>query len=821
MMESFLQDIRFGVRLLWKDKGVAITAIATLTLCIAANAAIFSVIHSVILKPLPVPEASRLLALYNSYPNVGVKKSSNGAADYYDRLRDVTVFEEIAMYNDSGVTLGEKGSVQRAKCLNVTPSFFRLLRSKPTLGRIFAPEEGEIGNERRVILSYPLWQELYGGDRSILGRDLRIYGNPYTIVGVMPKDFRYLDPEVRLWRPLAFTAEAKEGRHSNSWDMIGRLKPGATLEQAQAQVNALNTANLDRFPEFKQLLINAGFHTVVVPLRDNVVGDIKSTLYLLWGGVLFVLLIGAVNIANLALARSSARVKELATRFAMGASPWRVARQLMTESVLMTLISALFGLVLGYWGLRVFGTLGLNHIPRGSEIAMDIKVVFFILGLSLLVGFAVGAIPITHAFRTDLNTLFRGEGRTGTSSRGARLLRKTLVVAQVAFALLLLIGAGLLLASFRQVLAVKPGFVPQGVLTASIGMPKARYKGDNELRAFTGQALEKIRALPGVSAAGATDSIPFGDNSNDSVILAEGYSMRPGESLVSPSQIEVTPGYFEAMRIPLLDGRYFDERDNEKSPRVVIVDDRLAHKFWPNSSPIGKRMWQPSRAEDLVQPGKDVKWYTVVGVVKSSKQRALVDPDERVGAYFFPDSQAPQSVITLAILTAGNPNSLISAVRNAIFGLDAEIPIYDVHTMDERLEESLVTRKSPMLLSMGFGLVALVLAAVGIYGMLAYTVTLRTKEIGIRMALGGTTERIFKLILQEGILILIVGFVLGIAGTVALGRYVQSVLYGVRPLNPVVLASVTGVLSLVGVVACLVPARRAARIDPVAALREE
>ena len=820
-MGSFLQDIKFGVRLLWKDKAFSMTAIATLTLCIAANAAIFSVIHSVILKPLPVVDPDRILAVYNSYPNVGVKRATNGAADYYDRLRDVPAFEEIAMYNDSGVTLGDKGSVQRAKCLNVTPSFFRLLRSKPMLGRIFAPEEGEIGNERRVILSYSLWQELYGGDQSILGKDLRIFGNPYAIVGVMPKDFRYLDPGVRLWRPIAFTAEQKEGRHSNSWDMIGRLKPGATLEQAQGQVDALNNANLDRFPEFKQILINAGFHTVVVPLQNDVVGDIKSSLYLLWGGVLFVLLIGAVNIANLALARSSARVKELATRFAMGAGPWRVARQLMTESVMMTLISALFGLVLGYWGLRVFGTLGLNRIPRGSEITMDGRVVLFILGLTLVVGIAVGIIPVAHTIQADLSTLFRGEGRTGTSSRGTRLLRKTLVVGQVAFALLLLISAGLLLASFRQVLAVKPGFVPHGVLTASIGMPKVRYKGDDELRAFTYQALERIRVMPGVSAAGATDSIPFGGSSNDSVILAEGYAMKPGESLVSPNQIVVTPGYFEAMRIPLLEGRYFDDRDNEKSPRVVIVDDRLAHKFWPNSSPIGKRMWRPSRAEDLVQPGKDVKWFTVVGVVKSSKLRALVDPDERVGAYFFPHAQDPRSVITFAILTAGNPNSMISAVRNAIFALDAEIPIYDVHTMEERLEESLITRKSPMLLSMGFGLVALLLAAVGIYGMLAYTVTLRTKEIGIRMALGGTTERIFKLILQEGVFILLVGFVLGFAGTLALGRYVESVLYGVRPLNPIVLASVTGILGAVGILACLIPARRAAQIDPVVALREE
>jgi predicted permease len=696
-----------------------------------------------------------------------------------------------------------------------------LLRAKPLLGRIFTQKDGEQGNERKVILSYALWQKLYGGDRSILGKDLRIYGNPFTIVGVMPKDFLYLDPEVRLWRPLAFSLERKQARHSNSWEMIGRLKPGATLQQAQAQLNSLNAANLDRFPEMKGVLINAGFHTKVFRLQDEVVRAIRGVLYLLWGGVLFVLLIGAVNIANLMLARSSARTKELATRFALGAGRWRVIRQLMTESVLLTACSAVIGLLLGYWGLRVLNTVGLNRIPRGSEIALNGNVVLFILGLGFAVGVAIGMIPMAHALKVNMTSVLREEMRSGASSRGSRVWRDALVVAQVALALILLIGAGLLLASFQRVLAINPGFATRQVLTGSVAMPSVRYKGDTDLRSFMTRALEKIRPLPGVLAAGATDSIPMGSNSSDSVILAEGYVMQPGESLVSPNQIVATPGYFEAMRIPLIEGRFFDDRDNKDAPRVVIVDQRLARKFWPHSSPIGKRMWRPGSAEGLTHPDKDAEWYTVVGVVGSTKLRALVDPDERVGIYYFPYSQSPRDLITFAVRAAMEPSSLVSAVRNAITELDPELPLYDIRTMEERIDESLITRRSPVLLSMGFGLVALFLAALGIYGVLAYMVAQRTKEIGIRIALGCSEQAVFKLILQEGVLIVGIGFALGLAGAIALGKYVKSVLYSVRPMEPSVLAWVTGILAVAALVACILPARRATRVDPIIALRQE
>jgi predicted permease len=820
-MESFLQDLKFGAKLLWKDKGFATTAVATLAICIAANTAIFSVIHAVVLKPLPLPEADRILTLYNSYPNVGVKRAENGVPDFYDRRRALTALEDVAMYNYQGLNVGEGDSVQRTEGMGVTPSLFRLLRAKPLLGRIFTEDEGEIGNERKAILSYSIWQELYGGDRSVVGKDMRIYGNPYTIVGVMPEDFLFLSPEVRLWRPLAFTAEQKQQYHSNSWEMIGRLKPGATIQQVRAQVDALNKANLEIIPQLKPLLINAGFHTKVFRLQDEVVRDIKGTLYLLWGGALFVLLIGAVNIANLTLARSSARMKELATRFALGAGRWRVGRQMLTESLLLTILSALIGLVLGWWGMRVFTTLRLNEIPRGSEIVLDGSVVLFILVLAVLVGTGIGFIPMLHTLRADLNLLFRSEGRAGTSGRGARLLRNGLVVAQIAFALILLVGAGLLLASFRQVLAVKPGFDPKNVLTGSVALPSVQYKGDQERRTFMGRALEKIRALPGTAAAGATDSIPFGDNSSDSVIFAEGYVMKPGESVVSPNQIVVTPGYFEAMRVPLIEGRFFDARDTADSLNVILVDQRLARKFWPGSSPVGRRMWRPSGPEDFQQPGPNTRFYTVVGVVGSVKLRALVDPDERVGAYYFPYDQSPRSSPTFAVRTAGELPTLIPSLRKSIREVDAGMPLFGVRTMQERIDESLIARKSPMVLAMGFGLVALFLAGVGIYGVLAYTVAQRAREIGIRMALGSTAQRIFKLVIGEGFMLLGAGFALGLAGTYGLAKYVESLLFGIRPMDPYVLAGVAALLALAAIIACFFPAQRAAHVDPVVALRQE
>ncbi|MGO9257047.1 MAG: ABC transporter permease [Bryobacteraceae bacterium] len=825
-MGNAFRNLRHAVRSLAGDKGFTVTVVLTIAVCIAANTATFAVVNSVLLRPLPVPDARSILLMANRYPKAGADFGYNSASgDYYDRLRDVHVFSEQALFRTTGRTIEIQGTPQRVTGMIATPSLFRLLRVSPAYGRVFADTEGEPGGDRKAILSDGLSRQLFGSPQAALGRDVRMSGQPFTVVGVMPAGFNFIDPEVRLWVPAAFTPAEREVRHSNNWNSIGRLKPGATLQQAQSQVDALNRANLDRFPSFKELLINAGFHTVASPLEDMLVKQVRGALYLLWGGAAFVLLIGVVNVANLVLARTNLRRKEFATRLALGAGASRLMGQLVTESILVALAGGAAGAALGAGLLDALAHSGIETLPRAGEVRVDGLVVLAMLVTAALVGIFIGLIPSVQVIRARVSEVLREESRTGTGGRRARRVRQVLVVAQVGLAFVLLAGAGLALASFRQLLRVDPGFDVKGVVTAATSVPESLYPKRADASALMDRALAAIRAIPGVTAAGATTTIPWGGDHSDSVILAEGYVMKPGESLISPEQVTVTPGYFEAMHIPMVAGRPFDARDIDSAPGAIIVDDRLAHHFWPAVNPIGRRMYMPQDIHNLLKTDEHTHWMTVVGIIHPVHTADVEGNGSPVGAYYLPYAQNVQRGYSLAIKTAGGSGlgagPILAAVRARFAAIAPSLALFDVHTMEERGDLALASRRASLTLAMFFGGLALFLSGVGIYGVLAYLVTERQREIGIRVALGSTAGDVVKLVVGEALWLLGAGLLLGVAGSVALRSVVAGQLYGVKPLDPVVMSGVILTLALAGLAACVLPARRATRVDPVMVLREQ
>ena len=822
-MDILRRDLRQALRVLARERTFSATILLTLAVCIGANVAIFSVIHTVLLEPLPFAQPDRLVTVYNSYPGAGSARGGAGVVDFFQRRENIDAFEEVALFQGSGSTVGETGSTERVSSLRVTPSFFPLVGVEAARGRTFTEDEMEVGNHQKAVLTDAYWRETFGADPAVVGRELRVDGEPYTVVGILSPDFALPeDQDVRLILPLAFDEEARalQRWHSNSFEMVARLAPGATVAQATAQNEALNDALIDQWPvpNARQLLTDAGYHTVIVPTQEDLVRDIRPVLYMLWAGVAFVLLIGCVNIANLMLARAQTRVGEVATRLALGARRAAVARQILTESVVAGVAGGVLGIGLGALALEGLLALGASELPRGAEIGIDGTVVGFAVVLAILAGVLFGAIPMSQILRSDLTPAFRGETRTGTASRRAVLLRNGLVTSQVALAFVMLIGAGLMFLSLRKALSVDPGFDPDRVLTAFVSLPNARYSDGTDRRQFWEELLRETDALPSVEAVALTSMLPFSGNGSSSVITPEGYDPPPGESLLSPFQSTVSPGYFETMGIEVLEGREFLPSDGPEDLRVLVIDEWLANRYWPDRSPLGQRMIYGA------VPGMDDipedSYHTIVGVVRTVKQNDLTTPDaEHVGAYYFPLAQQPIGFGTVVARAASDDAPALAGELRGILGrLDGELPLFGVETLQDRIDQSLLQRRVPLILLSVFAGVALFLSVVGIYGALAYSVNQRRREIGIRMAMGSAPGEVFRAVVGQGLRVTAVGLVAGAAAALFLTRLIRSLLFEVQATDIRVILGVAGLLALVGLAACIVPARRATTVNPVEAL---
>ena len=635
-MDALRQDLIYAFRVLGKDRAYAVAVILTLAICLGANTAIFTVVRSVLLRPLPYPESERLVSSFDAFPGAGVERAGTSVPNYVDRRAMTDVFSAAALYQWWGYRVGEGPQAEGVSAMNVTPSFFQVLGARAAAGRLFAEADGTPGRNKVAVLSYTFAARQPGGIPSVVGSRLRLNDEVHDIVGVLPESFSFLSPEVRVFVPLAFTPEelAESARHSQNHELVLRLAPGVTLARAQARVDAQNARVIERAGPIRDTLVNAGYSTTLLSLEDDIVRHVRGALQMLWGGIIFVVLIAAVNVASLSLVRANGRMKELATRYAIGAASRRLAKQLIAEATLLMTVGASLGVGLGFAALDAIEWIGFTDLPRAHEIRLDGVVLAMTLVPALLLGLVVGAAPALQLARVNLGSVLRDEGRSGTSGRTAKYVRRSLVVAQVALAFVLLMGAGLLLASFQRLLVVNPGFVPDHVLTGRVSPLATRYPGDAALRSYVDRALQRVRALPGVESAGISSYLPFSWDASSSVIIPEGYVPKPSESVVSPNQLYVSPGYLEALKVPLTRGRFFADSDTPEAPRVVIVDEQLAGRFWPNQDPVGRRMYLPDSPEDVAKPGSKVTWLRVVGVVGTVKLRGLEEGENaRAGAY--------------------------------------------------------------------------------------------------------------------------------------------------------------------------------------------
>jgi predicted permease len=809
-MSTFWQDIRYGLRMLAKRPGVTLVAVLTLALGVGANTAIFSVVDAVLLRPLPYKQSDRLVFI--SEESRQVPGMSISMADFNDWRASNTVFESMAPYSPNSVILTGNGETENLQIRQITAAMFPTLGVQPILGRALTPNDDKVGAAPVVLLSDGFWARKYSSDPNVIGKQITLDDVSYTVIGVMPSSkFHGSWPRysafTSLWRlEDTFGGPANRGSHPGIY-VIARMKPGVTLQQARNELSGTADRLAKQFPN-----TNMGVGVSVNSLLEAFVGDVRPSLLILMGAVGFVLLIACANIANLSLARTTERNRELAIRTALGAGRFRLIRQLLTESVLLALIGGGLGLAIAGFATSAISTLSTSSVPRVDSVSINSGVLLFTLGISLVTGLFFGLFPAWHASQTDVSETMKEGGRAGTASAGKKRVRSVLVVAEISISLILLVGAGLMIKSFYRVLRADPGFNSSGVLTGSFSLPDSQYKDPAKQRQFVKQLAAKLQTIPGVEAAGV--ALPLLGGFQAGYMIEGKPKPDPGKG-PSTDNSRVTPGVMQAMGIPLLQGRYFTDADNETSESVCIVDITMAQTEWPGQNPIGKHVSVSLRHNNPNDPD----WMKVVGVVAHTKNYG-VDLPSRVETYR-PFAQSPLGGGSVILRTNGNPSSLANPARDAILSIDANVPLSRIRELGEIVDENVAPRRLSVLLLSAFAALALLLSAVGIYGVMSYMVTQRTQEIGVRIALGAQRGDVMRLVLQNGMTLLIAGLGIGLAGALALSRFLQSLLFEVKSTDIMTFASVPFLLAAVAFLACYLPARRATLVDPVVALRND
>ena len=814
-MNGILQDIRYGFRLLKKNPGFTWIAVLILALGIGANSAIFSIVHAVLLKDLPYKDPETLMVVWGTEKsgalNLRNQVSATDIADFRSQNRS---FEEISTFTSWRPIIGSGNQAERVPAMQVGDGYFKVMKAEPLLGRVFRREEQNEGKDFVVVLSHRLWQRKFGSDPNIIGKTVKLNLRVYTIIGVLKPDLHSLpttliDSKAELYRPVAEPYDQTQ-RGSRHLRAIGRLKNGVSISAAQAEMTAIALRLEKQYPDD-----NTARGINVVSIAEDTVGNLRTSLFLLTGAAGLVLLIACANLANLLLARAATRHREIAVRTSLGAPRWRLVRQLFAESAILTVAGGIFGILLAYWAMDGIKNVGAEIIPQIENTQLNSEVIIFTVAASLIAGLLFGLAPAFQISKFDLTEALKEGGRGGTSGRLQGRMRNTLVAAEVALALLLLAGAGLLFQSVARLYQVDPGFNPSNVLTMNVWVPGFKYEEDLKRTKFFHSMIERVERLPGVIAAGTTTVLPLSSNFDGRSIEIDGQPRAPGDQ-PSADMYVVTPNYTKAMQIPLLAGRYLTLTDSETAPFVVLVSETLAKRIWKDQNPIGKRIRLYTGPEE-----KDVPWRTVVGLVRDVKQYGL-DTDSPM-QFYVPEAQFHAYAVTL-VIKYSDPNmvdSLVQNVRKEILNLDPDLPVFNVATLEQVLKESIAVRRLSMLLFGGFAFLALCLAMAGIYGVVSYLTANRTQEIGIRMTLGAQKKDVIQLVLNQGMLPAIIGAAAGLAGAVGLTRLMTKLLYQIQPGDPLTFVLVTLAILSVTALACYIPAVRASKVDPLISLRYE